>query len=81
MSCVESKIHELEYSLMEKCYVCKNCSAKFEILEEPENFERIAKDMIQYCKEMGDNYDLREAMIPIVKWIINLTLIFKKVYK
>ena len=66
---------------MEKCYVCKRCCAKFEILEEPEDFERIAKDILQYCNEMGRNYDLNEAMIPICKWIINLTYLWNKVKK
>lgn len=81
MSCLEGKEHEFEYSIFDLCYRCKKCESKRELIEDPEKFEKIAKDILQYCKEMGRNYDLNEAMIPICKWIINLTYLWNKVKK
>lgn len=81
MSCLEGKEHEFEYSIFDRCYRCKKCESKRELIEDPEKFEKIATDIIKYCQEMGRIYELSEAIIPIVKWIINLTYLWNKVKK
>lgn len=79
MSCIEGKNHNFQYSIFEKCFVCSGCKAQKDFIEDPEKFEDIAKFIVQYCQEFGRNYDLIEAMIPIVKGITNLTILwFKK---
>jgi len=72
MSCLEGKDHEFGYSIFDRCYRCKNCQAKKELIEEPEKFEEIEEDIIQYCKEMVNLCDVGDAIVPIVKWTMNL---------
>lgn len=79
MSCLNGKEHGFEYSIFDQCYVCKTCKSQKQLIEDPEKFEEIDKRIIQYCQEMGNIYDLKEAMIPILKWTINLTYLWIKV--
>lgn len=78
MSCIDGKNHDFEYSVFEQCFVCNGCKAQKNLIEDPEEFENIAKFIVQYCQEFGRNYDLIEGMIPIIKGITNLTYLWIK---
>lgn len=79
MSCLEGKEHEFVYSILDRCYRCKECQAKKGLIEEPEKFEEIANNIVQYCKEMVILCDVGDAIVPIIKWTVNLVYLWKKV--
>ena len=77
MSCLEGKDHEFVYSIMNRCYECKQCKSQKQLIEEPEKFEEIANSIIQYCKEMVVMCDVGDAVIPIIRWTMNLVYLWK----
>ena len=81
MSCLNGKEHEYDYSIFERCYMCKICKAQKKLIEDPEKFEEIAKSIIQYCGEMVHVCDVGDAVDPIIRWVMNLVYLWRKVKK
>ncbi len=79
ISCLDGKDHEFNYSIYERCYVCKTCKSQKQLEEDPDKFEEIAKLMLQYLQDMVYLCDVGDAVDPLVRWVMNLVYLWKKV--